>query len=149
MMNRVAEQQQRQLEKECRKFGYAEHNVTDEEIVEEFGNAAEDLTWRAALLAVGGEYGLIDVDGAPKVRWERNIIAKGYNAHRRTRAQALEFRAPGDKSPPVVLRSPANVAPKGEDAPKKIKDSSRLPAPLGSTIGAIRQIHDCRQSKST
>lgn len=49
----------------------------------------DDLTWRKALVTVGDENALLDVDGKPKNRWAAAIIAKGRTAHARRRREVL------------------------------------------------------------
>jgi hypothetical protein len=92
-MNTAHRRHQQELEKEAREpreSGITDQYVTDEDIVGEFKNAAYDgLPWRAALRAVGREYGLIDVDGAPVNQRAKGIFARGRMAHRRARAQVL------------------------------------------------------------
>jgi len=86
-MNRVEAARQRRCEKETNQKKLEVHEVTNDEIIRDFDDAAalNGLTWKEAVFAVGGEYGLIDVDGNPKDRWAAKVLSSAKKAHRRGR----------------------------------------------------------------
>jgi len=68
------------------------HSIGETDILEKFGDVeAAGLPWRQALLVIGTEYGLIDVDGKPTNRWAADVIAKGEKVHARSRRDHLSY----------------------------------------------------------
>ena len=45
-------------------------------VVQDFQDAAMDLTWKTALLVIGKRYGLVDETGRPVSRWAANRLRK-------------------------------------------------------------------------
>lgn len=92
-MKRYAEKENREIERWARQNKMPPHVLSDEEIIEGFGDAAvEGLTWSRARLAVGLAYGLLDIAGNPIDKWADAIIRKGKSLHKRTRADDLASR---------------------------------------------------------
>jgi len=91
MVNRAENQRQRKVMKEAR--GLRTINIGKRKIIQSFEDAAsiENLTWRQALIAVGIENGLVDVDGKPVNRWAAEVIAEGKGAHARSRRDHLSY----------------------------------------------------------
>jgi hypothetical protein len=91
-LNRLSTKEQRRLEREFRESDPEPIILKDQDIVEEFGDNQQTATrpWRVVLWAVGGKYGLIDVDGKAKNRRASRIIKQGRKAHQRVRREYLE-----------------------------------------------------------
>ena len=60
-----------------------------EEILLQLEEAARDLTFKPALMAVARKYGMVDLGG--KVLWPAPFIKKARNAHARARRDHLEY----------------------------------------------------------
>lgn len=92
---------EREMEREITK-GQTAHEVTDEEIIGRFDDAAvEGLTWKEALWAVGHENGLLDVGGRPIDAWARRLVRRGRARHGATRRMLLE----GERMREAMLRA--------------------------------------------
>lgn len=86
MMNRAEKQRQRKILKWIRKTGCDVEDIRKADITRRFEEVAyENLTWRQSLFAIGGEHGLIDVDGKATNRWAADLIVEGRRAHARGR----------------------------------------------------------------
>ncbi len=89
-MKRHAQKENRESERWARRNNKPTRVISDEEIIEEFQDAAiQGLTWSRARLAVGLEYGLLDIAGNPINKWADAILRKGKGLHRRVRADEL------------------------------------------------------------
>ena len=64
--------------------------LTNDNILGVFTEAAGEMTERAAVLIVGKKYGLLDVEGKPKSGWAAAVIAKGRKAFRVGRREFLQ-----------------------------------------------------------
>ncbi len=85
---RLERARRRQVERDAQ--GLDEQIVTDDEIAGQFGYAAAyGLTWKRALLAVGAQWGLLDVGGEPSSARARRIIEMGEREHRKGRRMLL------------------------------------------------------------
>jgi hypothetical protein len=74
----------------------AEHDlpvrvITDEDILGEFEDAAMEITWKKAVIAVGLEKGMVDETGRPlNSRWRR-LLDKAKRRHARARRDNLQY----------------------------------------------------------
>jgi hypothetical protein len=92
MMNNAEKKRQREVLKSARYSGLQIQKIGEQDILNSFEEAAqENPTWRQALLVVGREYGLIDVDCKPTDRWAADLIAKGRRAYVRARRDHLSY----------------------------------------------------------
>jgi len=66
--------------------------ITDDDILGDFEEAAMELTWRKAVIAVGLENGLVDETGRPLTRWSRRVLDKAKSRHARARRNYLQLR---------------------------------------------------------
>lgn len=91
-MVRVEMRRERRIEAYVKKHNLGPaHTVKADEIVQEFEDAASELSWSKALLAIGGMYGLIDVGGKPTSRWAARVLAEAQKVHQRSRREYLEY----------------------------------------------------------
>ncbi len=66
--------------------------ITDDDILREFKDAATELTWKEALIAVGLENGLVDDTGRPLTRRSRRVLDEAKRRHARARRNYLQLR---------------------------------------------------------
>ena len=66
--------------------------VTDDNILDEFEDAAIELTWKQAVRAVGLENGLVDETGRPLNRRAWRLLSQAKRRHARARRNYLEMR---------------------------------------------------------
>jgi hypothetical protein len=68
---------------------YPAEQITSEEIVRKFEEAAMEMTWFQALRVVGDEYQLLDVGGRPRSTRAAGIIAEGKRKFNQMRREHL------------------------------------------------------------
>jgi hypothetical protein len=90
-MQRAENRRARDVLKFMREEKLKGHTVTDDMIVTRFQDAAVELTWKQALIAVGLQYGLTDESGRPVNGWAKRILSKARKAHSRARRDHLEY----------------------------------------------------------
>jgi hypothetical protein len=66
--------------------------ITEDDILGEFEDAAAELTWKQAVIAVGLENGLVDDTGRALTRWSRRVLDKAKSRHARERRNYLQLR---------------------------------------------------------
>jgi hypothetical protein len=84
-MERVEARRSAAVEHETRIKNLTPIIMTDDDIIAEFKEAAMQLTWKRALIAVGIQYGLVDEVGRPVSPWARRFLARARTAHRNSR----------------------------------------------------------------
>jgi hypothetical protein len=67
------------------------HTITDDDILIRFEDAAIELTWKQAAIAVGLENGLVDETGRPLTRRSRYLLEKAKRRHSRARRGHLQY----------------------------------------------------------
>jgi hypothetical protein len=76
--------------------------LTEDDIQDDFKEAAWEMTERPAVVNVGVKHGLLDVEGKPKSKWAAGVIARGRKAFRVERREFLQmekFKAQFQKLP--------------------------------------------------
>lgn len=68
------------------------HLITDDDVLSEFEQAATELTWKQAVIAVGLENGLVDETGRPLTRRSRRLLDGAKRRHARARRNYLQLR---------------------------------------------------------
>ena len=66
--------------------------ITDDGILREFEDAALELTWKEAVIALGLEHGLVDEAGRPLTRRSRRVLDEAKRRHARARREYLQLR---------------------------------------------------------
>jgi len=66
--------------------------ITDDDILRRFEDAAMELTWKQAVIAVGLENGLVDETGRPLTPRSRRILDKAKRRYTRARREFLQTR---------------------------------------------------------
>ena len=65
--------------------------ITDDDILRRFEDAAMELTWKQAVIAVGLEYGMVDETGRPLTRRSRRVLDGAKRRHARARRNQLQL----------------------------------------------------------
>lgn len=93
LMDRAEARRRKPLEQLIRRRKVPSLQITEEMIIGDFADAAMELAWKHALLAVGLVYGLVDESGRPVSRWASRIVRRGKAAHARARARPASVHA--------------------------------------------------------
>jgi len=95
LLKRRIDQLEARRAKAVEKF-VAEHKlssrvITDDDILGEFEEAAMELTWKQAVIAIGLENGLVDETGRPLTRRSRRLLHNAKRRHARGRRNYLQL----------------------------------------------------------
>jgi SprT-like family protein len=66
--------------------------ITEGYVLNQFEDAALELTWKKAVLVVGLEHGMVDETGRPLTRWSRRVLHKAKSRYDRARRNFLQER---------------------------------------------------------
>lgn len=91
-VQRLESRRAREVERMAAKGKWPSITVTNQMIIDEFGDCeAEALPWKKVLACVGYEYGLTDAAGRPKNAWARRIVARGKKVHAKAHRDHLQY----------------------------------------------------------
>jgi hypothetical protein len=89
-MDRVEALRRKRIERLMQDMNLNYINISDEDIIHEFKDAAPVLTWKKALHSVGLKNGLVDESGRPVNQWAQLLVARTRKAHSRARRDHLD-----------------------------------------------------------
>src|SRR6516165_10439346 len=91
-IERLERRRTRPLEKSFASRPDLVRNVSNDAIIQEFEDAASELSWRRALIRVGLQYGLTDETERPLNSRASGILARARKIHARARQNYLQLR---------------------------------------------------------
>jgi len=90
-MERAGARKGKQIERHAAENNLTIRDISDEEMLRTFGDAAVEGTWKEVVRVLGIEYGLIDEAGRPLTPFARGLLARARKVHARARRDYLKY----------------------------------------------------------